>query len=372
MSAEVVNRFSSSVLQQLYVSQKGSGCVSLSGIGLYVMMGALNIGLRGRSFDQLSQFLREDFSELFVNDTWRDSTTAKKWSDLYLASQYPSNMKSAMFYPDDINPYYEQISKSIFELGLVQINLSNSAETAQKINRWITRNIDDGMVWNMIEESILRENTLNFISTISIQTDWKNKFDSAYTDQEIFFDDKNQYFEVEMMNQISNYHIYDSTSNNFAILFKPFTTPELYSVIILPRYSSNVDQVLNEIKFDQMHIYFEKAELKYAKLQLPKFKIRNPHDFSQVLINMGITDIFDRNVSDFGRITNRTIAMGILMQVVNVAIDENGDDSPNVEDLQIQSSEYEEEFLVTRPFLFLIYSNNLVHFSTVVTNPNFC
>ncbi|KII74919.1 hypothetical protein RF11_07431 [Thelohanellus kitauei] len=97
MSVEGVNRFTASLLNQFSTYQNGTGNVAVCGVSLYIMMGAINFGLDGQSYDQLSRFLGERFEELYGSDTWIDSITTQKWTNLVQLTAQFYRMNSALF-----------------------------------------------------------------------------------------------------------------------------------------------------------------------------------------------------------------------------------------------------------------------------------
>ncbi|KII72740.1 Alpha-2-antiplasmin [Thelohanellus kitauei] len=122
-----------------------------------------------------------------------------------------------------------------------------------------------------------------------------------------------------------------------------------------------------------MSTYFDASQLKYVHLKLPKFQINGINDFIKTFMHFEVTDIFDLNHSDFGRMTNQTVFIGNLMQVSNLAIDELGIRTYAATVASVgESGSPREEFYVTRPFLFMVYSSldRLVFIICVVTNPN--
>ncbi|KII67102.1 Alpha-2-antiplasmin [Thelohanellus kitauei] len=199
------------------------------------------------------------------------------------------------------------------------------------------------------------------------------KFNASLTQPEIFFDEKGQPLEVDMMNQESFNLIYDSPDHDFRILFKSFKQTLLYSVIVLPKEGHSFNDVLENFNITELLIYFKYSSMKYVQLKLPKFQIFRQNDLVKTLMFYGITDIFDPNLSDFRRMTNHTVYIGNLIHITNIVIDEfgiRGAESPSTMDEEAVSQLY--EFYVTRPFLFFVYSplETLVFFSAIVTNPS--
>ncbi|KII64150.1 Glia-derived nexin [Thelohanellus kitauei] len=122
-----------------------------------------------------------------------------------------------------------------------------------------------------------------------------------------------------------------------------------------------------------MYTYFETSPSIYSNLKLPKFQILSQIDFVETLKHFGFTDMFDRDKADFGTMTNHSVFIGNLMQIANIAVYELDDSiADTTEVMEDEPSSDSEEFYVTRPFVFCIYSSStrIVLFSAIVTNPN--
>ncbi|KII66649.1 Glia-derived nexin [Thelohanellus kitauei] len=409
MSADMVNRFTSNILNELYASQNRTGNVALSGISLYLLLGAINVGLKGRSHEQLQGLLAKNFDNTFDNETWVNSDNAEKWNSLSYMAQYISSMKSVLFYSCPLNQRYQQISDLIFRLHKIKINFSNISEASPIIKKWASRNTN-GWIRNIFDESTLSKDVMIFIYSLFIRAVWRTQFNPSLTKQEIFFDDKGKPQEVPMMNQGGMYLVYDLPDHNFWILFNHFTDSFLISITVLPRDDYSIDDVLKKIKvflmfkqLDEMHIYLSRAMMKYVSFKMPRFKILVLNDYVTTLMHFGITDIFHGHLADFGNMTNHSVFIRNMKQCINISIDESGVNANDYNEATVEESlietkeDFEEiarispsdlfediahtdershaktdEFYLNRPFLFFLYSSpaRLVHFSAVVNNLN--
>ncbi|KII72894.1 Leukocyte elastase inhibitor [Thelohanellus kitauei] len=372
MSVEAINRFTFSVLHHLYVTENSTENFLFSGLGLYVILGAINIGLRSSNYDQLPAFFENDFEESYDNENWGNTDLAKRFQELSTNEKYQYGTRSVLFCSCYLYPVYERIIKSIFELDHTKIDLSNSNEAVTEINRQIFEGIFNVTPWNVVKESIRIKNKLHFISTINFVNDWVIKFNPSQTSSEMFYDRASNNILVETMNQFSEYHIYDPPYSSFKILFKRLKDPKLFAVIVLPKSGSSMNDALKDIKFDKMHIYFKDSEEKLVHLILPKFKILTSYNFGSTMKKLEITDIFHSQYSDFGKMTNSSVSIGSLIQVARFSVDENGVNTEDEEGLIGSTHQHMNNFRVNNPFLFLIYSNSdkLVHLSAIINNPN--
>ncbi|KII63029.1 hypothetical protein RF11_15476 [Thelohanellus kitauei] len=260
MEFQIINNFTSNILNHLCASQNGN--VAITGIGFYMLMAAIKFRVQGRSYDQLSRIIEHDFHQLYDPHTWIHTRTAKKWNFLrFLANAIP-DMRSTLYTSCYLNDHFKKISNVLFNVFAQNMNFSYASESYRRIHILIRRQIH-GIKTKLLDEIVIRNDRLIFIHTLYFRSDWLTEFDPKLTKPEEFYDETGRVLRVPMMNQ-----------------------------------------------------YY------YVKLRLPKFKILVQNDFVEILKHFGITDIFDRNRSDFGRMTNETVFIGNLMHLLYLAVDE--------------------------------------------------
>ncbi|KII67556.1 Serpin B11 [Thelohanellus kitauei] len=369
MSAEAVNRFTFDVFNQLYLSQNSTGNIAFSGTILYLMMGAISIGLRGRSYEKLSKFLHRDVDQFIDNEDWVKSGTAKWWSKLRSKSVIERSSKILIIYPGQLSAHYKRISRQIFQLVYTKIDLPNAEEFANEINVWIDRHVISDHILKVVKKSMVSENKILFISAVHFQIEWKTQFFKCLNDP-WFYGDNNEVSKAEVICLELFVRTYKSPNSDFEIIFQTMDQTDFILVIVMKSYAYSTDEMLNSFKVEQLPTYHEQSEQDFVRMVLPKFNLPASYDFVPELTKLGLTDIFFRNDTEFGRMTNHSVIMENLLQVTSVSVDEFGINTHKTYDeLLVQSNV--KELRVDRPFLFLIYSSNdnLVHFSALVKKP---
>ncbi|KII63034.1 Alpha-1-antiproteinase F [Thelohanellus kitauei] len=214
-------------------------------------MGAINLGLQGRSNEQLSHFLNEDLDELYNIIDIKHSRTARKFINLRFRAQEVSNSNAGFFSSCYIYKNYSRIARIVFDHFEFQFNISDPKKSTRSMNEWVSGWVHEP-VRDMLQDSIPSDNRLVFIYTFNFHLDWIMSFDPRFTKQDIFVDDKNRVLLVPMMNKIGRYRIFDSTGYGYTILFQPSNDRKFYSAIVLPREEYSVNDVLNIFKVPQI------------------------------------------------------------------------------------------------------------------------
>ncbi|KII63032.1 Leukocyte elastase inhibitor [Thelohanellus kitauei] len=371
MSFKSVNSFTSNIFNQLSNSEYQNQNIAFSGLNMYILLAAVNAGLKGKCYDQLSQFLEEDFDELYETFNWKNSKTASKWISLRGNAEKILTMQSSLFTPFSLFGNYPRIAPLLFDLTTININDPNSTICSTKINRWI-RNRWGGSNGMTFGESDIRKNRLIFISTFEFQADWAINFNDYQTRSAKFFQNKSRVINVEMMYEKGYNYVYDESDNNFRILFKRMAHRDLYSVIVLPKPPYMIQEILKNLDMNQIYTYFEQSELKYVCFKLPKFQIYGQNEIIGTLKHFGITDIFDSYERNFGRMTYEQVVVGNITQFSKFIINEGGVRSAPTKKAFVDESIVNiYQFHVKKPFLYILFSfsDNLVYITAIVRHP---
>ncbi|KII61678.1 Serpin B11 [Thelohanellus kitauei] len=371
MSLEAVTTFTLDVFYELYASQNSTGNVGFSGTALYILMGAIHIGLRGISYDQLTGILQEEDEQLFNTETWENSETARKWTKFLECTYGAMTISQSLYHHGQLNAHYKLISGDIFRLKKTKLIRRIRLRLFEKLRGSFFKNENSVKNWGAIEESISSEDKILFISTLFFDLNWKEEFDESKNEFWPFRNDVGEDTSVWMMSQVGRHYIYDIPENRFKILFKPFKQYKFYAAIVLPKHGLRLFHVNHLIKWDKISKYFEESISLNVDLRIPKFTIDIAYDFVTSLKNLGVKDIFYEDTFDFRRMTNRSVFIGNIFQVVRFSLDEFGVNSGSGQDIIRPVIVNEEKFYVDRPFLFFIYSDadKLVHYSAVVNKP---
>lgn len=145
---------------------------------------------------------------------------------------------------------------------------------------------------------------------------------------------------------------------------------------ILPDVDKNLNDVLSDGTYMDMVLSNQWENNKYMKVNLsvPKFDVASTMDLSDGLKNMGVTKVFDYGMAEFSNLTSDSpIFLAGANQSVRVQIDEKGVKAATyIEIPGAGTAEPPEEiidFILDRPFLFVITNDNIPLFAGCVNNP---
>lgn len=365
----LTNFFQASIEQFL----QGEGNSTYSPVNVYLAMAMLAETAHGNSrwqilnlfgLDNIDQ-LRKQASYVW-NAHYSDDkkTTLKIANSLWLDDAYAFKQATA----DRLAETYYASSFS-GDLGTDEAN--------QKLQAWLNQNTAGLLQEQAKKVELDPESVFALASTIYFSASWENEFDENDTADGIFHSTNGDKRVPFMYKALSQYTCYRG-ENFSAVSLRLSGNNSMW--FILPDEGHTVEEILKSDAYLQMTMDPNKWENKktYYRiyLNLPKFDVTDQKDLIAGMKAMGITDVFDSNVSDFTSITDTTdLYVGKIDHAARVSIDETGCfgaaftviDVPR--DLAPGNSE-EMNFVLDRPFLFVVSSqDNLPLFAGVVNEP---
>ena len=251
-----------------------------------------------------------------------------------------------------------------------QTNLKNAGSA---IGAWLNNNTG-GLLKKAADTIRLPEDTvLALYSTLYFQSKWSSQFSAANNTKDVFHapsGDKTVTYMNKKLAMMDYYYgdcfgaVRMGLQNGSSMWF------------ILPDEGFTPADVLADGQYMDMLLDSNWENKKYMKVNLsvPKFDVSGQQDLAGGLKEMGVTDVFDVNASDFSAITSDTpIFLTAANQAVRVQIDEEGVKAAVYIEFPGATSPMPPEeiidFVLDRPFLFVISNDSVPLFAGVVNEP---
>lgn len=252
-----------------------------------------------------------------------------------------------------------------------------SQELNKELRKWLNEQTG-GMLSDEISDIKLDSRTIMALATtIFYQAKWNSDFDESRTVQNVFHSPTGD-INCDFMNRTEYDELY-FWGNNFSAVSKQLANSgKMY--FILPDKNVSVDDLLsdNEVKsFLTDGSRWGNYQKIRINLSVPKFDVSSEQDLKKGFQNLGVTNCFDENKADFSSLCPNfkdPIFISKIEHGVRVAIDEEGVTATayTVEMLAGSSRPTEDEidFVLDRPFIFVITSEDgLPLFTGVVNQP---
>lgn len=256
--------------------------------------------------------------------------------------------------------------------SVYQGNLGSEAAN-QAISQWLNENTG-GMLKSAVDSIRLDpETVLALYSTLYLQSKWQDEFNASKNTGGTFFSpggDRAVTFMNKPLEQMNYY--WGDTFGAVALGLKNGCR----MWFILPDEGLSPEDVVKDGEYLDMLLDTGRDQSKYMKVNLsvPKFDVSQSRDLKEGLRNMGLTDIFSLETSDFSAITSATpVVITAANQAVRVQIDEQGVKAAAYIELPGAGAAAPPEeiidFVLDRPFLFVITNDCVPLIAGIVNEP---
>lgn len=260
--------------------------------------------------------------------------------------------------------YYASIYQG--DLGSNQIN--------RDIAAWINNNTGKFLIDSTKNIQLDSETIMALYSTLYFQARWQDEFLVKNNSDGVFYMTEGE-TQAEYMNK-ELYHMDYYWGENFSAVNMSLKNGcDMW--FILPDEGMSVQDVLDNGTYMDMLVSNQWENKKYMKVNftVPKFDVSSTMDLADGLENMGMTNVFDQKLGEYTNLTSDSpIWLTGANQSVRVQIDEEG----------VKAATYIEipgagaaappdeiiDFVLNRPFLFVITNGNVPLFVGCVNNPN--
>ena len=261
--------------------------------------------------------------------------------------------------------YYYYASVYQGDLGSQKIN--------NAIGAWINNNTGGFLKKSTSNVNLSPDTILALYSTIYFQAKWQDEFSASKNTQDTFHapnGDKTVTFMNKKLAQM-NYYYGDKFS---AVALSLKNGSRMW--FILPDEGYTTVDVLADGQYMQMVLQQDWENTKWMKVNLsvPKFDVNSTMDLKGGLQEMGVTDVFNEGAANFSEITGDVpIFLTTANQSVRVQIDEEGVKAAAYIEFPGATSPAPPEeiidFILDRPFIFAITTDNIPLFMGTVNNP---
>ena len=248
-----------------------------------------------------------------------------------------------------------------------------SNRTNKDIAAWINNNTGKFLEDSTKGIALAPETIMALYSTLYFQAKWSDEFSKSKNTDAVFHAPDGD-IQAEYMNKKLKQMNYYWGSNFSAVNLWLKNGCSMW--FILPDEGQTTSDVLKDGTYMDMILSEKWEDSKYMKVNLsvPKFDVASTQDLSAGLKVMGATDVFTEHVAEFTKLTSDSpIYLTGANQSVRVQIDEEGVKAATYIELPGAGSAAPPEeivdFVLDRPFLFVIENDNIPLFAGCVNSP---
>nr|CAD7601302.1 unnamed protein product [Timema genevievae] len=336
------------------------GNLMVSPLSLKLGLAMLYLGARGSTEEQIRHVLHLPHDQYLAKMGFRSmvklleatkrqgNTTLRLTTRLYIEQRHV------------ISQRFKARAHKYFLSDVVHADFRHHPEdTRRNINYWVqnqTRNtIQDLLSPGTIDSS----SEMVLVNTLYMKAAWKTPFPQELTSKELFHVSSDVTKQVDMMKcPDREFHYANFKNLDARVLEVPYLDPALSLVVMLPNKMDGLSTLEDKLsRVDLGKIECRKRDV--IEVWLPRFTIQQAVDFTDVLIKLGVVDLFDAAVN-LTRISPSSPIMGHVVQKSFIQIDEEGTSAAAATaGLVLESLVMAEKvFKADHPFLFFIRENN--------------
>ena len=360
-------------IRQFLTKSNGQNLV-YSPLNVYMALAMLAEVTDGNSREQILELLGSEGFDLLrtqARSVWNanylddGAVTSVLANSLWLNDDVEYIMKTM----DNLTDYYYASSFS---------GKMGSDEFNKALRSWINEQTGGLLDEQASGIELTPDTILALASTIHFRAKWASEFSESNTEKGPFnlLDGNNATLECDFMHKSGTQNYY--WADNFAAVgLRLEGSGSMW--FLLPDEGVDLDELLTDGQtMDFLHKgdAWKNSKFLVVNMSIPKFDVASNIDLSTGLQELGVTDIFDNDLSDFSPMTSDVdeIYLSQADHAARVAIDEEGVTAAAYTVMVACGSamppDDEVDFILDRPFLFAITgTNGQILFVGVVNQP---
>ncbi|XP_075849874.1 serpin B3-like [Microcebus murinus] len=271
-------------------------------------------------------------------------------------------------YLDNIKEFYLASAESI--------DFQNAAEeNEKKINSWVETQTN-GKIKDLFPNKTLDNTTiLVLVNAVYFKGQWEEKFNKEDTKEGEFWLNKGTSKSVQMMNQRKSFNFALLEDVQAKVLEIPYKGEDLTMIVLLPNDIDGLQKLEDKLTAEKLIEWTSSQNMskRDVDLYLPRFKVEESYDLKDMLMAIGMVDVFSPQDADLSGMTgSRGLVVTKVLHKAFVEVTEEGAEAAAATGIAINltSASYpiHEEFHCNHPFLFFIKqtkTNSILFFGRV-------
>ncbi|XP_006025545.1 alpha-1-antitrypsin-like [Alligator sinensis] len=285
-------------------------------------------------------------------------------------SQLQLNMGNAIFLREKLKPLQEFLEgiKNLYDTEAFTTNFKDPTEAEKQINTYVEKKTH-GKIVDLVK-NLDPETALVLISFIYFKGKWEKPFESEFTEERDFYVDEETTVKVPMMHRTGMFYMHFDHDLSCTVLRLHYNGSAT-AFFILPE-KGKMKQLEDALVKETVSRWSESLFLRSAYLYIPKFSISGTYQIKNLLMKMGITDVFT-NSADLSGITGTPdFKVSKVVHKAMVNVDERGSEAAAATAVEIMPLSFPPRIEFKSPFLMLIFDRvtNSTLFIGKIMNPN--
>jgi serpin B len=350
-SAEFIRQgepFAFEFIDRIHAEEKGDFIISP--LSMQILLGMILDGAQGTTADEISRVLGYGAGETdAVNEFCRSMLTQLPKLD----QKTTLTMANALFVDDGwpLLDSYQSTVRKYYDAEIANLNFADGAASLKAINGWCADHTN-GLIPKILDE--VDPNMLAYLlNAMYFKSQWVDKFQPSYTQEEKFMDESGRTAPVQMMRRTHENLYYEDDILQAVTL--PYGNGAFSMTVFLPQPKHTVADVIASLKKTNGHYDMVGCEV---ELWLPRFETKYHVNLNDILSAMGMPSAFG-GAADFKAMSAYAGHLSFVQQDAVIKVDEEGAEAAVVSSAGIEKATAAAPgsfvvFHADHPFLYLI------------------
>lgn len=276
-------------------------------------------------------------------------------------SNYQFNVGTRIFVDREVanvTDAYTDLVQTCYRTSIESVVFNDSVETAAKINEWCS-NITQGRLKSLVDEELIKNAAIIIANALYLKASWRNSFKEELNQNRTFHVTKNTTVETEFMAQTDIYEYLNDQDQQLEMLRLPYKGRHFSMTIVLPYENKSLEKLTESLTAENLQKLESNLQREEIVVVIPKYKFDYSTTLNDVLIRLGITEVFTDQASlpELSGGKNSTLEVSKILQKAGIEVNEKGTLAFAATEIQLVSKfgiDESTEFNANRPFLFYI------------------
>ena len=307
------------------VNDTAEGDFFISPLSMQFLLGMLLNGADGQTADEICSVLGYGAGEVDdVNDyclsMLKQLPNLDKKTKLEIANAIVVNQNYTLL------DKFKATTKKYFEAEVSNMDFTDAAGTANKINKWCSRHTN-GLVPKIIDK-VEPNDIVYLMNALYFKSQWKEKFSKSNTAQEPFTREDGSKLNVQMMKQEEDFRYQDNDILRAVCL--PYGNWSYTMMVILPADGKTLDDVIKYLNTDNWNEFKRSMVTCDVDLWLPRFESKFEIRLNDLLSSMGMPSAFSPLAANFSAMSDTPLYLSLVQQNAAIKVDEEGTEAAAV------------------------------------------
>ncbi|XP_055623414.1 uncharacterized protein LOC129766838 [Toxorhynchites rutilus septentrionalis] len=254
---------------------------------------------------------------------------------------------------------YLKLVEKCYKTSVEPVVFKEAKATAEKVNNWCSK-ITQGHLRNLVHEDHVKDAAMIIANVLFLKASWRNSFPEEQSRKRLFHVSATQTVDTDFMEQTDIYAYMNDPELQLEMLRLPYKGRHFSMIIVLPYESKSLDDAIKSLTAESVSKLRSNFSREEVEVIIPKFKFNYGTALNDVLIKIGITDIFteDASLPQLSGGTNSTLLVSKILQKAGIEVNEKGTLAFAATEIQLVNKfglgDSPIKFAATRPFLFYI------------------